>query len=570
MRRTLGLRGSVSLVSYRILTRRVGNAVRLAEVIQILIKHGFADVVQRLGLTAGLPSRLLRRFSGAPEPDSAPGTIGARLREALTELGPTFVKFGQILSTRPELVGNAIATELSVLQDRVPPVPFDQIQDTLERAIGGPIEEVYKDFDKTPVASASLSQVYRARLHDGAGVAVKVQRPQVAGVVRSDLNLLRTLAEWVVDHVEDFNWMDPVGTVDEFERSILRELDFTIEASIIERFAEDFSDTDLVFVPAVYRDISNREVLVMDWVDGVRIDDIARFPERNCDPERVALNGCEMINRQVFEHRLFHADPHPGNIFVMRDNVIAFLDFGMVGHLERGDASSMVDLLKAVFEEDAAECVRSLLTLTTSGDVDDRLSLEHEVADFIAFRARAVIGGGRLGETVETLTEILHRHQLQLAPRFSLLLKTLATIESTARTLDPDLDIIPIMQPYVERIITERYDPRAIATELQRQGLALVRLGRNLPQDVHDVVSLARRGKLKVQLEHEELGKIARVTDRAGSRIAIGIVIAALILGSSVVLASGVEHSTLAYAGFAAAGAVITLLLASMLRTPGN
>ncbi len=558
------------MVSYRTLARRVGNAVRLAEVLQILVKHGFADVINRLGITGSLPSRIARRWMGGEEPDSAPDTIGARTRAALTELGPTFVKLGQVLSTRPELIGNDIALELSVLQDRVPPVPFEEIEGALERAISGPIEEVYAEFDRSTVASASLSQVYRARLHDGVDVAVKVQRPNVSQVVRSDLNLLRSLAEWVVEHVEDFDWMDPVGTVDEFERSILRELDLTIEAGIIERFASDFSDTDLVFVPEIYRDISNDTVLVMDWVDGVRIDDVARFPERNCDPERVALNGCEMISRQVFEHRLFHADPHPGNIFVTRDNVIAFLDFGMVGHLERGDASAMVDLLRAIFEEDAAECVRALLRLTTAVDVEDRIALEHEVADFVAFRARTVIGGGRLGETIETLTDILHRYHLQLAPRFSLLLKSLATIESTARTLDPDLDIIPIMQPHVETIIAERYDPKAIAAEVQRQGLSLVRLARGLPEDVHDLVSMARRGKLKIQLEHEELTKIARVTDRAGSRIAIGIVIASLILGSSVVLASGVGYSTLAFAGFAAAGAVVTLLLASMLRTPGS
>lgn len=558
------------MVSYRILARRVGNAVRLAEVVQILVKHGFADAIQRLGISGSLPTRMARRLLGREEPKSAPETIGARLRASLTELGPTFVKFGQILSTRPEIVGNAIAMELSVLQDRVPPVSFKEVEAALERAVGGPLEEVYAEFDQTPIASASLSQVYRARLHDGAAVAVKVQRPQVYGVVRSDLNLLRSLAEWVVEHVEDFDWMDPVGTVDEFERSILRELDFTIEASIIERFAADFADTDTVFVPEVYRDISDDSILVMDWVDGVRIDDINQFPGRNCDPKQVAVNGCEMINRQVFEHRLFHADPHPGNIFVMRDNVIAFLDFGMVGHLERGDAASMVDLLRSVFEEDASACVRSLLMLTTTPDPQDPVGLEHEVSDFIAFRARTVIGGGRLGETIETLTEILHRHQLQLSPRFSLLLKSLATIESTARALDPDLDIIPIMQPYVERIIAERYDPKAIAVDLQRQGLAFVRLARNLPQDVHDLVGMARRGKLKVQLEHEELGKIARVTDRAGSRIAIGIVIAALILGSSVVLASGIGYSTLAFAGFAAAGAVVTLLLASMLRSPGG
>ncbi|MCP4639935.1 MAG: hypothetical protein GY851_05870, partial [bacterium] len=470
---------------YRTLVRRVGDAVRLADVIQVLVRHGFADMIRRMGLYEGLPAKVLRRLHLIEQAGDRRETRGTRLRSALIELGPTFVKFGQILSTRPDLVGKEICDDLSELQDRVTAVPFEKIKPVIVEALGEDPESLFEEFGTQPVAAASLSQVYKATLRDGRDVAVKVQRPGIRRVIESDLSLMRGIAEWVSEHVHDLDWMDPVGTVDEFERSILRELDFTVEARIIERFRENFKDDEGVFIPQIYGDLSDRTVLTMDWIDGVRLDAVDQFEERHCDAKLVAARGSDTLCRQIFVHNLFHADPHPGNIFVMRHNRIAFLDYGMVGHLERTDALAIADLIRSILRQDASACVQALLSFTSSAaEVDNPEALEHEVADYVAFEAQALVSGGEVGKAVDQITTILRRHKLQLAPRFSLLLKALATVESTGKTLDPELDIVPIIQPYVERIVTERFSPASLLQEGHQNLIALLRMGRDIPNDV--------------------------------------------------------------------------------------
>ncbi|GMU91496.1 MAG: ubiquinone biosynthesis protein UbiB [Candidatus Hydrogenedentota bacterium] len=552
---------------YRSLAKRVGDAVRLAEVVQILVRHGFADIVRRLGMHEGLPAKVLRGLHLIDEPIAAPDTIGARLRAAMTELGPTYIKFGQILSTRPDIISPSICDELSRLQDRVEPLPFDQMRSVIEEDLGGRVEVRFAAFDTEPVAAASLSQVYRARTLDGRDVAVKVQRPGVRQVMESDLSLLKTAAEWASEHVSDFEWMDPVGIIEEFERSVARELDFTIEARVIQRFRKNYSGVTTVFVPRVEPDLSGRRVLTMDWIDGARVDALDQYPARNCSPRQVAINGCNALCQQVFEHHLFHADPHPGNILVTRDNQIAFLDYGMAGHLEPMDVHAMADLLRAVFEENSQRCVQALLSFTTTGDADDLASLEHDVAQYIAFEAQTVLGKADVGRALEQVTNLLRRHKLQLSPRFSMLLKAMATIESTAHLLDPTLDFAQIIRPYVENIVMARFSPQQLAHEGQ-QGLAtLLRVGREIPGDVQQLIRTVRRGKLKVQLDHDGLDHLSNVTDRATNRIAFSVIAGSLIVGSSLLIASDVGAKSIGYGGFTIAGALGIALLISILRS---
>ncbi len=552
---------------YTSLPKRVGNAVRLAEVVQVFVKHGFADLVQRLGLHESIPAKALRKMRLIDDTPSAPETIGARLRAALTELGPTFVKYGQILSTRPDLIGNDLCIELSKLQDRVEGLPFATMRSIIEDELGGPIAEHFAEFNETPVAAASLSQVYRARTKSGRDMAVKVQRPGVRAKIVSDLSLLFGIAEWVKEHVKEFEWMDPVGMIEEFERSIMRELDFTIEARVIQRFRTIYGNDNRVFFPYVESTLSGARVLTMDWVDGVRVDAIDKFAERNCDPREVAVIGLHASFSQVFEHQIFHADPHPGNILVTRDNQIAFLDYGMVGHLERTDVHVMADLMRSVFDQDAARCAAALLAFTTSGEVEDHVSFVHEIAAYLAFEAQSVVGRADVGRALERATQILRRHKLQLAPRFSMLLKAMATIESTARILDPEIDVTPIMKPYVEKIVIGRFSPQQLAHEGQETMASLLRIGRQLPGELHELVRQARKGKFKVQLDHEGLDHLAHVTDRASNRIAFSVIAGSLIVGSSLLLATNLGARSLGYAGFVIAGALGVMLLVSILRS---
>ncbi len=552
---------------YGTLARRVGNAVRLAEVTRVLWRYGFSDLMARIGIYDSIPAKLLRKLRVITPVGTEPETRGARLRGALIELGPTFVKFGQVLSTRSDLIGKSLSDELTDLQDRVTSVPFDTMRDVIVDTLGAGETELFAEFNPEPVASASLSQVYRARLENGADVAVKLQRPGIRRVIESDLSLIRGIAEWTAEHVADLDWMDPVGTIDEFERSILRELDFTIEARIIDRFRENYRGIEGVFIPQTYPELSGRTVLTIDWVDGVRLDATEEFPARNSNPKVVAARGCDSVCRQIFEHRLFHADPHPGNIFVTRNNVIAFLDYGMVGNLERTDVLAMADMLRAILEQDARACVQMLLSFTTAGEVENPEAFEHQVSEYLAFEAQAIVAGGEVGKAIEQLTNVLRRHQLQFAPRFSLLMKSMATIESTGHALDPNLDIVPILKPYIERIILERYAPVNLLKEGRQHLASVARLWAEIPTDVRILLRMLRRGRLKITMNHEGLEHLTNVTDRASNRITFGLIAGSLIVGSSLLMFQGSGSWIVGASGFIGAGVLGIALLISILRS---
>ncbi len=550
---------------YTKLGKHTVNAVHLAEVLQVLVRHGFADLLRRAGFHDGLPARVLRGLNLMDAPSGEPATFGQRTRDALTELGPTFVKFGQILSTRPDLVGSELSKELSSLQDQVSPLPFATMAKVIEEELGGPVDEFFEEFTKEPMASASLSQVYEARLHGGETVAVKVQRPGIEKVIESDLSLMRQIAEWVGERVEETKWLDPPGIVDEFSRSVRRELDFSIEAQAIEQFERNLEEIEDAEVPSVYRDVSTRRVLTMSWIDGVRVDQFEAYEERNCERRAIALLCCDVLCRMVFEDRLFHADPHPGNVFITRDNGMALLDLGMAGHLERSDVVAMADLLLAIFHKDSVGCVDALLNLTTEGVPEDRDGLEHEIAEFIAFEAHSIINEGQVARGIERAIQIVRRFHLQLAPRFSLLLKSLATVEMVGRTLDPELDFVPIVRPFVEDLVLKRYQPQHMMKEAQQNADALLKLSRQLPGDLSSLLQQLRRGKLKFTLAHEDINNLANAVDRSSNRQAVSIITAALIVGSSLLVATNSSLSSLGIGGFVFAGLLGVSLIASIL-----
>ncbi|MFP4499709.1 MAG: ABC1 kinase family protein [Candidatus Hydrogenedentota bacterium] len=540
------------------------NARRLFGVVQVLVRHGFADFVQRSNLHRSLPARLLRRIRMREAPPDASGTFGQRLRAALTELGPTFIKLGQVLSTRPDLVTPPVANELAKLQDAVSPVPFEQIAPVIKDAFGKPVADLFAEFDEEAVASASLSQVYRARLHTGEEVAVKVQRPGIQKVIDADLGLMLQIAHWVDEHVKDMQWLDPPGVVHEFSRSIRRELDFNIEAGIIDRFHENFEDVEDVFIPGTFPALCNTRVLTMEWVDGVRVDRFDAYEARRCDRKLLATRGCEILCDMFFAHRLFHADPHPGNVFITYDNTIAFLDYGMVGHLEKTDVAALADLFLAIFHEDSVETANALLLLTAGGEPENMEGLRHEVADFIAFEARSVVGGGEVARGLERATEIVRHYQLDLAPRFSLLLKALASIEHVGQQLDPEMDMVPVLRPYIEELVSERYTPVELLKEFQHNAGIIRRLARQLPEDVSSISQRLRKGRFRMNLHHEHLEDLVNTLDVTANRISVSVITGALIMGSSWLLAAQEALWGLAIMGFIGAGVMGVSLVVSI------
>ncbi len=552
-------------MNYTRLGRNTVNAVRFAEILQVFVRHGFADLLRRAGFQDGLPARLLRGLNLMEAQEGEPETFGTRLRSALTELGPTFVKFGQVLSTRPDLVGAKIAGELSALQDEVQALPFERMAQVIEAELGKPVAELFASLDEQAVGTASLSQVYRAVTLGGENVAVKVQRPDIEKIIESDVSLMRSVAEWVADHVEEGKMVDPVGIVDEFTRSIRRELDFGVEARVLDMFHHNFADDDRVIIPRVHHDYSSRRVLTLEWVDGVRVDNTDAYPERNSDPATVAVLGIEIVCKMVFDHRLFHADPHPGNIFLVRDNKLAFLDLGMAGHLEKTDVAAFTDLFMAIFHDNSRECVNAILALTTQDEPVRPEAFAHEIAEYISFEAPSIIAGGQLSRGIELVVQIARRHNLELAPRFSLLLKALATIEMVGRRLEPNIDVLPILQPFMEKAAVARYSPERVFDDMRQQLGALMRLGRQAPGDISTVLHQLRVGKFRFQIHHEHLENLANTIDRASKRSAVATVIAALIVGSSLLVTTEGTMNNVGIAGYILAGVLGFMLVISIL-----
>lgn len=551
------------------LRERFENVVRLSEIIQVLISNGFSHLLGTSGLLDHLPQgiRPEPEAKEGPSPPPDPETLGRRLREVFLELGPTFIKLGQILATRADLLEDEVRFELEKLQDRTPAIPFETMREVIREDLGKDPEAIFKELDPVPIACASIGQVYRARLPDGRAVAVKVQKPGLPKIIESDLNLLRALAEWWIESQGNLGFTDPTTTIEELRRSLMRELDYTNERRTAERFRQNFSDRPEVFIPRVHAEQSARRVLTLDWVDGVRLDQVAAYPDRRSDPAKVARIGCDAVCRQIFSHRFFHADPHPGNLVLLHNDRVGVLDFGMVGHLSQGDVFAMADLARAVLSDDEEACTRILLGFTVSGYTEDPHALSHEISELLAFEAQGLIQEGRIGEAIQALASLLRRHRLELAPRFSLLLKALATVESTAHSLDPNLDMVPLVRPHLEGLLRERFSPTGLSELAQDEGLRLARLARQLPEDVHSILLRLRQGKLHLDLDLKRIDHLSEVLDRSSARLSFSIIVSALILGSSWLLSSKPVADRLGLAGYVLAALLAIGVTVSTLRS---
>jgi len=317
-----------------IIGRTYRHANRYRQIVSVLLRHGFGDTVARLGLHKHLAisPRFLAREE-EPKGQAAALTRSERIRMAIEELGPSFVKLGQLMSTRPDMVYPELRLELEKLQDAVPPFPAEEARRIVETELGGSLDAIFGEFDENPVASASMAQVHRALLPDGLVVAVKIQRPGVKRTLEVDLEIMLDLAKLMEKHLGEMDVINPVGMVEEFGRTIRKEMDFNVEAAHIERFARNFQSDRTIRVPRVFRQLVTDKILTMEFVEGTKVSELATLAEKGLDPQLIADRGADLILKQVFDHGFFHADPHPGNILVLEDNVICFLDYGMMGRL---------------------------------------------------------------------------------------------------------------------------------------------------------------------------------------------------------------------------------------------
>jgi len=516
--------------------RNIRTIRRYRTILGVMIKYGFGHFVEQLNIDYYLElGKRIVTFDKIPkelERLSQP----QRLRLAMEELGPTFIKLGQLLSTRPDVIGKAYIKEFSKLQDKVPAVSFDEINGQVQRELGYPVEQLLAEFSREPLAAASIAQVHRGRLKSGEEVVFKVRRPGVVKIIETDIDVLMSLAYLIEQHVPGVAIYDPVGLVKEFRRSIMRELNFTREGRTIDRFAVNFADSQTVYVPKVFWDFSGEMVLTMEYVPGIKISELDELAAQGYDLKEIARRGADAFLKQVLDHGLFHADPHPGNVFILPEMVICMLDFGIVGRLGQDLKDQLIDLLKALLDKDVDRIITQLLYSGELTDNADLKNLRRDLHDFIEDYYDIVLQDIKVGKLLSDFIDILTHYRIHFPPDFMLLTKALIVMEGVGRQLDPDFNMISNMRPYVNKLVLERLSPQNLAAEASRIAKAYTSLARNLPHDIKEFINRLNRNQFKIDLEHRGLEKLVTDLDRSSNRVSFAVVIGSLIVGSSLVM----------------------------------
>jgi len=501
---------------------RSGNFRRFSQISRVLVRHGFGFVFD---------VRRDRREKKGLQEFLAPN-FGVRLRRTLDDLGPTFVKFGQVLSTRSDILPEGVLSELQKLQDSAKPMPAGVAQEIVEGELGAPVDEVFASFDPVPLGSASIGQVHRAVLRGGERVAVKVQRPDAPLRVGGDLELMRDFATFLDQRFGRNLFVDVRGLVAEFEVVISRELDYTAEAENARRFAADFAGTQVI-IPEVYLGLSTSKVLTEEYIEGTKFRDIRPLVLSPSERRRVATMGADAIFKMAFEDGFFHGDPHPSNLLLTPGGDLALLDFGMVGYMSQGDIEALSGLFIAVIQRDAPAALRALERLGVHYATEIRGDLIRDLREFLNKYSGLSVGEVTLGQALSELIALARRYRLRMPPVFPLLTKALVTAEGLARTIDPTINVYEVARPYAQRLLSERYRPEAVIDVVEEHALEYARYVEDVPEQIRLLLTELSDGELEVQLKHGGLDELLGSVDVLANRLVFAVITAALFIGSS-------------------------------------
>lgn len=457
----------------------------------------------------------------------------------IEELGPTFIKLGQFASNRPDILPAELIKSLEKLQDSVGSFPEQDAVKTIEQELGRPIGELFKEFAHKPFASASMAQVHKATLHDGTEVAVKVQRPRLTESVTVDLEIMYHLASLIEKHYPYLDAFDPLQLVSEFANGITKELDFSIEASHIDRFAHNFRDDQTILITKVYHELTSRKVITTEFVHGIKITHINELIENGLDPRDIASRGAAIVLKQIFRHGFFHADPHAGNILVTKGNRICFLDLGMTGILTPTSRERLSSIIIGVASREPQRIVKTLLEMADH-QIEGKDELEYKIAELVEEYASKALGKINIGEVLNTLSQLLAKHRLKVVPGFYLLVKAVVTMEGIGYKLDPSFNMMRHIEPFAARLVKDQYKLSHLSKEGVETAQELFFLIRDFPGEIRELMQLVKIGKLKIGFEHKGLDPMLRKFDQIINRLVFGLVLAALLIGSSIVVLSKV------------------------------
>jgi len=560
----------LSIRKIGVIGRTYRHLNRYSQILAVFFKYGFGDLIDLLKIDQYIEIGLQMISRNRREPAERL-TRAERIRMAFEELGPSYIKLGQILSTRPDLIPIDFIREFAKLLDKVPSFPFTEVERIFAAEFGAHPADLFEAFEETPFASASIGQVHKATIKNGDHVAVKVQRPGIQKIIEVDLEIMLHLATLAERHIEEFSVFRPVKIVEEFARTLEKEIDYTIEATNMERIARQFLDTPHVYIPKVFRETTTTRILTTEFVDGIKVSDIERLEAAGLDRKLITARGADISLAQIFETGFFHADPHPGNIFVLPDNVICLLDFGMVGVVDRNTREDFVDLLDSIVHQDELYTAQVLLKLTDRDEDPDMRQLERDVADFLGQHLYKPLKDIELSKLLQHLLEVASRHRLRIRPDIFLMMKALSTVEGVATLLDPEFDLIAQAEPFIKRVKLQRMAPNRIATDLTRLASQSFQFLQTFPRDLLEITRLIRQKKLSFRHEMQGLDTMLATHDQISNRIAFSIIIAALIIGSALIVISNIPPlfygiSLIGIIGFLAAAIMGIWLLVAILK----
>ncbi len=546
---------------------------RYREIADVLIRHGFGYIVDRIGLR---PFRSVREKIFGPRPLREQLLIlseAERLRLALEELGPTFIKFGQILSTRHDLIPEEYIRELSKLQDSVPAFEYSEVKASVEKEFGQIIEEIFLSFDPEPIAAASIGQVHHAVLSGGEEVAVKVMRPGIERIIEIDLFILMSLAKFVEKHIKESKFFNPVGYIEEFSRVMRQEIDYTHEAQNADKFYLNFKGSTTVRIPKVYWKYTTKRILTLEFLEGIKISDKVQLEEAGLDNKKITTDLANAYLKMIFEDGFYHADPHPGNIFVSREGVIIFLDFGMAGYIDPVLRENLANLVIATLKNDIDLLIDTLLAMGLISDAGSeshalRMNLEEFIRRYYSLTIKFIDPTVFLRD----LIDVTIKSGGKIPTNIMLLSKTLIIRDEISRELNPEHNFAELVEPYFKKMLEERTKVIYKLIETEKMLHDLTKLFKVFPGKLTHILTKVEKGTLRLEVEHPGIDELAEKLDITSNRLSFSMIISALIIGSSLIIQTGMSPRffgvpLLGIFGFLMAGFLGLGLLFSILRS---
>jgi ubiquinone biosynthesis protein len=499
------------------------NLKRLNEIIKVLNDYKFGYIIEKTKLKSKIPFKGKNKYESIEELDSS---LPARIRLALQELGTTFIKLGQMLSTRPDLVGDEIAAELTKLQDDVPPVDLEIIKSTIETELSNSTEDLFSEFEEKALGSASIGQVHKVLLKNGDKAAIKIQKPGVEEIIHKDIKIMRFLAKRINDYMPQFRIYNLPRIVDEFERSILKEIDYNQEAINIIRFDNNFKENKTVYVPKVYKEYSTEKVLTMELIEGKKISEVINSDEGYNKP-LIAKREINSFFKQVLMDGFFHADPHPSNVYILDDNVVCFLDYGMMGILDQEFREDLADLVIHYLENNVKGVMNQLVYMGIINENIDMKAFKNDLTG-IMYRFYGV-GLNEMHGGLNGLISLMRKYNVQIPGEISLLIRGIALVEDTGERLDPNFNPVEAFKPMARSVMRQRVSPSHMIDFIKDNIFEVEHLMKTLPQNLSKVLYRIEEGKINIEVEHKGL-------ERISNKLSTALIIAALLIGSAIIM----------------------------------